>query len=297
MTERTRNVIVGLTVLGALGLFVVMVVMFTRLPGGLQGGDELDIIVSDTGGAKDGDSVYMQGLRVGFISRIRFINKDDPTQGIQLTARIDHGVPVAEDTICYISPSVMGPAMLNLRKGEPRHLRGRGPLGEGAIYGMVEESGPLAELKAAMKDIANITDSLLEIIGPADQTDVAIEQSGVRGAIVRLNRTLEEFHAFAGEARVAVGEITQTTEAASGRVEELAASLVDSADRLSLVLSAVQRISAKIEAGEGTAGKLVTDPRLYRQLVDTAEETSQLMQEIRLLVEQWRAEGIEMKLK
>jgi phospholipid/cholesterol/gamma-HCH transport system substrate-binding protein len=297
MTERTRNLIVGSTVLGAMGLLIVMVVMFTRLPGGLQGGYELDIIVEDTGGVNVGDSVYLRGLRVGYIDRIRFIDKNHPTTGIQMTARVDHGVPIDDDTICYISPSVMGPAMLNLRTGEPRDLRGLMELPEGTIHGMIEKTGPLAELKAALTDIAAITDSLLQIIGPADQTDVAIEQSGVRGAIIRLNRTLDEFHAFAAEARESVGTITETTETASGHVEDLAKSLVDSADELSLVLSSMQRIAAKIESGEGTAGKLVNDPRLYRELLDTAEQTSQLMQEIRLLVEQWQAEGIEMKLK
>ena len=297
MTERTRNVIVGLTVLGALALLIVMMVMFTQLPGGLKGGYELDIIVDDTGGVKVGDSVYLHGLRVGYIGRIRFLDRNRPNEGIQMTARIDHGVPVADDTICYISPAVMGPTMLNLQEGQPRDLRGRGPLPEGTIYGKIAETGPLAELKAAMKDIADITDSLLAIIGPADQTDVPVEQAGVRGAIIRLNQTLEQFHAFAEEARESVGAITETTEQASGHVEELANSLVNSADELSLVLSAMQRIAAKIEAGEGTAGMLVTDPRLYRELLDTAQQTSRLMEEIRLLVEQWQAEGIEMKLK
>ena len=297
MTERTRNVIVGLTVLGALGLLMAMVVMFTQLPGGLRGGYELDIIVDDTGGVKVGDSVYLQGLRVGFIDRIRFLDKQHPTKGIQMTARIDHGVPIDDDTVCYISPTVMGPAMLNLRKGEPRDLRDRAPLSEGTIYGKIEETGPLAELKAAMKDIADITDSLLQVMGPADQTDVPVEQAGVRGAIIRLNRTLEEFHAFAAEARESVNTITETTETASGHVEDLANSLVSSADQLSRVLSTMQRIVAKIEAGEGTAGMMVNDPRLYRELLDTAQQTSLLMEDIRALVEQWQAEGIEMKLK
>ena len=297
MTERTRNVIVGLTVLGALGLLMAMVVMFTQLPGGLRGGYELDIIVDDTGGVKVGDSVYLQGLRVGFIDRIRFLDKQHPTKGIQMTARIDHGVPIDDDTVCYISPTVMGPAMLNLRKGEPRDLRDRAPLSEGTIYGKIEETGPLAELKAAMKDIADITDSLLQVMGPADQTDVPVEQAGVRGAIIRLNHTLEEFHAFAAEARESVNTITETTETASGHVEDLANSLVSSADQLSRVLSTMQRIVAKIEAGEGTAGMMVNDPRLYRELLDTAQQTSLLMEDIRALVEQWQAEGIEMKLK
>jgi len=66
---------------------------------------------------------------------------------------------------------------------------------------------------------------------------------------------------------------------------------------LSLVLSSMQRIVAKIEAGEGSAGMLVNDARLYRELLDSAEQTTRLMEEIRLLVEKWQAEGIEMKLK
>jgi len=112
-----------------------------------------------------------------------------------------------------------------------------------------------------------------------------------------LNRTLESFHAFATDARTSVNRITDTTTNAGNKVADLADELVDAADRLSLLLSTMQRMAARIEAGEGTLGQLVNDPRLYRQMIDTTEQVAKLMQEVRVLVKQWQAQGVEMKLK
>ena len=73
--------------------------------------------------------------------------------------------------------------------------------------------------------------------------------------------------------------------------------MVDSADRLSQLMTTLNRISAKIEAGEGTAGRLITDDRLYRELVDTAEQMADLMAEIRELVKQWKEDGVRIGLE
>jgi hypothetical protein len=63
------------------------------------------------------------------------------------------------------------------------------------------------------------------------------------------------------------------------------------------LLASVQDITEKLNKGQGTAGQLLNDPRLYQALVDSAKQLSLTVGELRLLVEQWQQEGVGFKLK
>jgi len=80
-------------------------------------------------------------------------------------------------------------------------------------------------------------------------------------------------------------------------VGDLAARLMDSADRLSHLLTTLNRVAEKLESGEGTMGRLVNDPQLYHALVETSEQMTRMMEEYRRLAEEWRRNGVELKLK
>ena len=56
-------------------------------------------------------------------------------------------------------------------------------------------------------------------------------------------------------------------------------------------------VAAKIDAGQGTAGQLVNDPKLYQSLVDSARELNATITDFKRLVEQWEQEGVSLKLK
>lgn len=296
-TEQLRNIMVGLTVLGALAGIAVMILLFASLPGGFKGGYEVDILIESTGGAKDGDNVHIQGMRVGYISSIRFRDESDPSQGIKMTARVKHGISLPPQAICYVTPNFFGSSWIELKQGDPDDLAQRPQLDADEIYGMIKESGILAEVRPLLHNLTDAAEALVEMVGPAGAGDLPPAEAGLRGAVVRLNRTLDEFHGFAVEARQSVGEITETATNTGEHINALADRMVDSADRLSRLMTTLNRISEKIEAGEGTAGRLVTDDRLYRELVDTAEQMADLMAEVRELVKQWKEDGVRIGLE
>jgi len=89
MTEHTRNLAVGLTVIVALGLLGALIVIFAGVPGALKGGYEIKMHFYGTGDAHEGDFVHLMGIRVGRITDIRFKNEQDPREGVLFTASID----------------------------------------------------------------------------------------------------------------------------------------------------------------------------------------------------------------
>jgi hypothetical protein len=53
----------------------------------------------------------------------------------------------------------------------------------------------------------------------------------------------------------------------------------------------------KIERGDGTAGALLTDRRLYEGLVDTTRELQIAIRDLQRLIRQWEQEGVPMRLR
>ena len=62
------------------------------------------------------------------------------------------------------------------------------------------------------------------------------------------------------------------------------------------LLETFQSVAGKIDHGQGTAGMLVNDNKLYQSLVDTAQEIKLTVNDLKLLIEQWTQEGVSLKL-
>ena len=64
----------------------------------------------------------------------------------------------------------------------------------------------------------------------------------------------------------------------------------------SLILDRFQSVATKVDQGQGTAGKLINDPKLYEALLDSSQELSLTIKDLKRLVEQWEQEGVSLKL-
>jgi hypothetical protein len=62
-------------------------------------------------------------------------------------------------------------------------------------------------------------------------------------------------------------------------------------------LDEFQGIVTKVNAGKGTAGLLVNDPKLYQSLLENSHQLNVTIASLSRLVEQWEQEGVTLKLK
>ncbi len=69
------------------------------------------------------------------------------------------------------------------------------------------------------------------------------------------------------------------------------------ADELNKTTAEVNSLLAAINSGKGTAGKLVHDPALYENLNDAAQRLDKAFEDVRQLVEKFKKEGVDLKLK
>jgi phospholipid/cholesterol/gamma-HCH transport system substrate-binding protein len=113
-------------------------------------------------------------------------------------------------------------------------------------------------------------------------------------------KNLEAFSAklnsLSGDAQRVLADASTTINKIGNRTDEIANTLAQRMDQIAGVLDKMQSIANKIDKGEGTAGKMINDTKLYEALTDTASELHLTIKDFRRLVQQWEQEGVPLRL-
>lgn len=118
MRETTRNVMVGLFVLGSLSVLGVLMVMFGEMPfilGGQQW--ELRIVgVQEAEGIAEGTPVYMNGVEIGRVRRLEFKKPNRPGLGVDVVADIRDQFSIPRGSLAKLyAPSLgLGQGKVNI---------------------------------------------------------------------------------------------------------------------------------------------------------------------------------------
>jgi phospholipid/cholesterol/gamma-HCH transport system substrate-binding protein len=84
---------------------------------------------------------------------------------------------------------------------------------------------------------------------------------------------------------------------ADARTAQLTTSLVTTSDKLGEAMANLDSVLAKINEGQGTAGKLVNDGRLYEQLLDDSKQLHLVLEDMKIFVTESTEKGLSIKLK
>ena len=74
--------------------------------------------------------------------------------------------------------------------------------------------------------------------------------------------------------------------------EQLVAALVNTSADISKAISQLRLAMEKVNAGQGTAGRLVTDGRLYEKLLESTEQLNVLLKNFKELVDKVSEKGL-----
>ena len=342
MTERRRNIAVGLTALIGLALLIVLILLFAGLPEMFQRGQTIVMHFNLAHDLHTGEPVRLRGMRVGVITDVSFTD-GDPLKGVTVKARIKPGIRLPRNIrptmnskalsgSAYLTLDLVGPLPKDKNGNEITHFDPdeEVPLLEGAHdfgSGMIPK-----ELVDAMESFGKLADNLNALLAPEpapkpepgkDETDKSAPPeppAGLKGAIVRLNRTLDALYAITGSQEnqenlqaslknfaAATAKAVETMEAITkfakkggktlDTTDELARTLITDAEEMGKLLRSIQKTADTLNTGEGTAGKFLHDPELYNNLVGVSEKMDALIQDFRRLAEKWEKEGLGIKLK
>lgn len=109
-----------------------------------------------------------------------------------------------------------------------------------------------------------------------------------KAAVSEMKIAAGDFRASAAEAKTLLEQTSGAVTRIDGHVETLAHALNDDLEIASNVLTRLHSITEKIDGGEGTIGRLLTDGRLYESLVLTFRRLAETTEEFRLLIKEWQ---------
>ena len=161
------------------------------------------------------------------------------------------------------------------------------------------------ELSQQWSSVGQNINQMIEDRSPED-VDAGQAQANLTTVLKRTDRRLAELKQTLAEARrwvervgtatdkigAVADKVGHTADTATANVEQLTRRYVALADDLSGTIADVRQLAEQARTGRGAVGKLLNDPALYDNLNDTAERLGQAADEIKLLIEKWKAEGV-----
>jgi len=106
MNERSRNLIVGGTVLTGLVGFIFLLLVFGYLPRFLQTGYYVEIELEDAASVNPGSRVDLAGIDVGEVETIEF--RDPFDGGVRVKARIKDDINIPASAVVEVEKELLG---------------------------------------------------------------------------------------------------------------------------------------------------------------------------------------------
>ena len=272
---------VGVFVL--LGLASALFALFLLTdPSTFRGRYRISTVVEDAGGIRRGDPVQMRGVNVGRVMSFSM----DPG-GVRITLEIEGQWDIPSDSRGrLISGGILGGRTVEIVEGgSPESIPGGAELPGETVEGLLDIPAELGQ------DVQAVLGQIQGLL--AQPTVDAIQGSAVelQGLLAQLSRLAEDQGRELALLTASLNRSALGLEDAAGSGEDLASAIAQADSALltitrtgEVVLAAsesLQTILRRIEAGEGTLGRLSTDSGLYDDLIATLESVRLLTDDIR----------------
>ena len=314
MNSKQRNVLVGLVVLLALGMLTFMLLIFAGRATALfvQHGIPITLNADRANGLNEGASISFRGVAVGKVTAIRLAGNNDQ---VILAGEVDAASPLPGNLIGLIQTSspLSGGAEISLEQtGNEPNVASLAPHQVIQVHYVGSTLLPpeFAELATQIRKdnlIGHLDETVLSIEKQVNKAGLVLDSTqkfigdpklrdNVQVSIANIRHFSDNLQTLESNANSTIVDMHATVNRTSGHIDDLSRNLDGSVQKLGAVLDQFQSAAAKINNGQGTAGLLVNDPRLYNSLADTAKELDQTIADLQRLVQQWEQEGVTLKL-
>lgn len=265
--KRRDEVLVGIIV--TIGLIVAIAGTVWLAQGGLERGYPLYAQFPWGEGLKRGQPVLLSGVTAGYVDQVEFI----PTGGVVATLRMTGGFRVPKGTRASIIPAgFFGDKSVALVPSAPNRVTHA----EGDTLPVAPSPPGVDELASKADSIAGSVQAITseferELVLGRGLAELRATLAGTNRLVSQLSQVVavqsRQLDATMASLRNAANAVDgakidstlRNMQAASANAVELSADLSRTSEQLRLTL-------AKLESGEGTAGKLLTDPALYNDV-------------------------------
>jgi phospholipid/cholesterol/gamma-HCH transport system substrate-binding protein len=289
--------------------------------------------VPSAGGLSDTSAVTLNGVKVGQVTGTAVL--PPPANGAEIKVKIYDDVKIPKLVTVSIDKGFVGDASLEFRVPaaatagqltqviEPESVFEAGEASStlerlaSSIQKPLQRFGQTAEKIEKLADTYTaVGERVNELLEPRTLADVqAGKEPNIRSTIARADVALARATAvisdeeLVGEAKRVLARANTVMDDVSGLAKtwtNTAANLdknvntitADATGTLQATQKAATELAAAIETinkGQGTMGQLLQNPDLYNSLRDAAQRLDRALNEVQMLVEKYRAEGLPLK--
>jgi phospholipid/cholesterol/gamma-HCH transport system substrate-binding protein len=148
-----------------------------------------------------------------------------------------------------------------------------------------------AKLEELITGISAFVKNSNDVIGDANN------KANLKSALANLADASKEANEAIRQIKEAADAGKTMLQNADTRTAQLTTSFVTTSDKLGEVMTRLESVLEKIDNGQGTAGKLVNDGRLYEQLLEDSKQLHLVLQGMKTFVNESTEKGISIKLK
>jgi phospholipid/cholesterol/gamma-HCH transport system substrate-binding protein len=292
--ERDRaDLAVGLTVLAALALLVASSMRIGACALLEPAGTRLVARFDDAAGVEPRTEILIAGVRVGEVEQVSL---EQGRARMLLRVEADGVAVPADSTVAIRSRGLLGERVVEIVRGESDRA-----LGDGDVITRSVEAPNLDvlidDLSAVAGDIKAVTRSVRYVLGGAEGEeavaavveDVRAVARGLRALLDensdRFARTLANFDTMAEDLSSFSSQVADLAENNEQTVGEMLQSFATTSQRLSEAVEDLAAVSARVEEGEGTLGRLLADEGLYTKVEDSVTELQRTLAEVRRAAE------------
>ena len=277
-----REVRVGIFVIVGIISFILVLFMLTD-PATFRGRYKIVTVVENAGGIRRGDPIQMRGVNIGRISKFEL--QPDGSVAITMEIEGEWPIPVGSRTVLGAS-GLFGGRTLDV-------VQGPGPE-SASPWDTIPGTDDGGDVMGAMDDLTGKAGTVFDRIG-ALLSDSTV--SSVQGSASELEGLLSELSGTIAEQRGTLKDLTESLarsaegleEAsaagpdiarAAARADSAMAALAETGENLDAAIVSLRSVLGRMDAGEGTLGKLSTDDSLYVSLTAAAESVLALVEDL-----------------
>jgi phospholipid/cholesterol/gamma-HCH transport system substrate-binding protein len=292
--QRQRNMIVGSFVIVALCAFFYMLFRFRDLPQMVSKFNSYEILVyfPEAPGIQKDTPVQYCGYQIGRVVKVSPPQMRDGSHRVGVHMAIDNRfVDIPEEVGIYVMKRSLGSSFIELRLSatqiaESDKLLKSGIVKEDGQVGIASDFFPPEvqdKLETLVDSITLLTANANAIIGDSENQ-------------VNIKKMIANIEAASSQANATLQSIQNFSDRGTEKLQLIGDKVALAAEQVEGVLSEARKLMAKVDAGSGTAGKLVNDGRLYENLIESSRELQMLLDQIKQWVAQAREEGVRVKL-
>ena len=287
----SREIKTGIIVVGGILLFI-MGFSYLKSTSLFDNSKVFYVVYDNVGGLQPGTPVSINGYTVGNVNNIKF---KDNSGKLLVTFSVSNEFEFSNQSKAELYDTGIiggkGIQIIPMFDGSPMAKSGDTLISsvKPGLTDLVQKN--LAPLQSKIEGAVTNADSLMinvnQILDTKTKRDLRESISGLnvlvksfQGSANNLNALLAENK---GELDTAVQNIANITSNFSKLSDSISqAGLVDTMKNLESTIASLDAMLAKIEQGNGTMGKLMTDDELYTNLSNSTRELDLLLQDFRL---------------